>query len=331
MTAEEQLDAIVRLRVEALQQHRLYVGGTQAQTKMREHVEKALASAQRSGCSIVYAPKGKLRAHFTRWHEGSAWYGSPTDFCMVDHQLGNEDAAAWLAEMLGKQSANFSPIFDLTLDSSYPELFHRLVELGLGVDSVILVGDTRSSLSRLANSEKNAAGQDVDIRKLTWKDIDAVVELERVVNTATPQFCWFGRTESFLQQERDRLSRYFSEESLDVRNVIVNGDNEVVGYFGASVDNNPHWGRCGGMVFVLAPELQGKGLARQLYLTVLRQMLDRGVSRFKGGTSQPGIMKLSRVMGREVAAWVFRRGTPFSVSHFGDFVPPRSVQHVEES
>lgn len=321
MGHHEHLEGIVKLRLDAEARHRLYVGKPGAEKDMREHVSKALADAARSGESLVFAPNGRVRAHFTSWHENKAWYGSPADFCIVDHQLGDHEAEAWLIDRIHERAPTFTPNFDLTLDSSYRNLFAKLTSLGLGIDSVILVGDTAAACSALPDPGPRLEKLGLTVRDLEEADIDAVVELEKVVNSETPQFCWFGASEAYLEQERERLCHHREDGSIDIRNVIVDATNKIVGYFGASVEDTPNWGRCGGMVFVLTRQLQGKGLARALYSIVLQQMLERNVVRFKGGTSQPGVMKLAKLMNREPTAWVFRRSTPFPASHFEGFVP----------
>jgi len=96
---------------------------------------------------------------------------------------------------------------------------------------------------------------------------------------------------------------------------------EVVGHLGAELADHPHWGRVGGLELVVAPSLRGLGLARPLYRTALESLSARGAEIIKGGTSQPGVMALGRVMQRPWHAFNVRRAVPFGREHFLRFAP----------
>lgn len=58
--------------------------------------------------------------------------------------------------------------------------------------------------------------------------------------------------------------------------------------------------RNGGFSFFLHPSIQGLGITKTGYLLLLEYLKDKRIRKFYGGTSQPAIQGLGRVMKREV-------------------------------
>ena len=84
----------------------------------------------------------------------------------------------------------------------------------------------------------------------------------------------------------------------------------VRGVLGCDIDEHPLWGLSGGMDLVLAPTLQGRGLIKTGYRALLRALEARGVTKFHGGTSQPGVLALGLRMDRQFVGLNLRQATP---------------------
>ncbi|MCA9538278.1 MAG: GNAT family N-acetyltransferase, partial [Myxococcales bacterium] len=159
----------------------------------------------------------------------------------------------------------------------------------------------------------------LDFQPLTEAFIDPVIALKHRIFAAHPEYCWFGADPRFLAREaagmRAELAagRCFDE--------IILREGRLVGFIGLGIQHgNAFWGSTGGLDLVLDPEIQGQGVVKTAYRRVLERLVAEGVAVFKGGTSQPAVLALGRRMGRVMASVNVRHATPFSASHFGDWL-----------
>jgi GNAT superfamily N-acetyltransferase len=293
---------VASIRHARFAQHPQYCNTQAARTDMLAAAEENLRRAQ-----VFEELPGQ--AYVLSWFEPVAWHGAPAQMVWVDH-LDTPKAQAWAYDHL--LALYRSPHFECSLDAGYPALRHALLRAGVGIDSVSMLGDTRDALRRLLADRPVARTHDaVTIRALQPADIDAVVGLSRQVFTQTPEYCWFGALPLFLEERAADLAA--AREG--VHEVLCRGD-RIVGYWSADISMSNFWGRSAGMDFVLLPEVQGVGLARVGYRRLLEQLVDAGVEVFRGGTNQPPVMHLARVMGRRPWQYWMRTQVPFSADHF---------------
>ena len=72
----------------------------------------------------------------------------------------------------------------------------------------------------------------------------------------------------------------------------------------------------------LSTAAQGKGLARVLYAKIFEELIREKVEVFRGGTAQPGVMRLGKRMGRRLVGVHLQSGGTelFSRDHFRSWI-----------
>ena len=76
--------------------------------------------------------------------------------------------------------------------------------------------------------------------------------------------------------------------------------------------------RRAGFGVCFATNEQGKGFARVIYEAVLEELQARGISVYVGSTGQPGVMRLGKILDRQLRGVEVDRGItrPFRRGHF---------------
>lgn len=298
--------------------------GPAADAKMRRQLTEALCRARLDGhLAIKTGPRG-LEAILTAHRDPGSWYGA--EICAVAIGVAPDapDAPAWIVDQL-RALGDLGPI-DLNVLAAWRPVIDAILaaDLGLGVDSVVLVGDPRAALTALI------ARHDPPTELTRWgltagplrdeAEVDAAIELKRRVFTAHPRYCWFGARPRFLARERADLLHRLDDPSDDLGEALRR-DGQLVGLVGLHLDpDNAFWGRTAGVDLTLDPSLWGQGLAKTLYRRGLTRLVEHDVRVFKGGTAQPPVLALGRHMGRAPMSVYLRPGTPFDRAHFQGYV-----------
>ena len=76
-----------------------------------------------------------------------------------------------------------------------------------------------------------------------------------------------------------------------------------------------------GLEIMLHPLIKKKSVVKSVYRVMLESMIERGVDVYKGGTAQPAVMGLGKLMERPVFSWVLRKRTAFTPEHFSLYLP----------
>ena len=179
-----------------------------------------------------------------------------------------------------------------------------------GVDSLNLVGLTEPALRHLEDHDvcPDFAALGLTIAPLRACHIEAVIALRQAVFKRQPEACWFGATDAHIPGLRLALQEACQVQG-SLHKVILEGST-VRGVLGCDVEEHALWGHSGGMDLVLAPPLQGRGLIKTGYRTLLRELAARSVNRFHGSSSQPGVLALGARMGRQFTGLSIRKATP---------------------
>lgn len=253
-------------------------------------------------------------AQLFAFHDPSAWFGGPCTPVFLDRAPSDREALAFFAECLARNSALLGPESLIEVAADDLPLVALCVELGFAVDSLILVGDPKVARARLPST---ALPADLTLRPLEPHQIEAIIALHREVFTREPERCWFGAHPSHLERLAASLATDRSGQ------FALWSDERVVGHVGVEVRRNAMWGRVGGVELLLAPDFAGRGLARALYSALLDELVRTGCDTMKGGTNQPAVLHLGRLMGRPWHAFNLRREAPFTLDHFLRFAPTR--------
>lgn len=306
--------AFVDLRLRTLSRTPGFIAGSAARAKLFGFHERASALTP---IHEVHTRVGRdtASAQLFAFHDPSAWFGGPCTPCFVDRAPADADALAFLDAALDRHAQRLGPDSLLEVAADDLELVAVCLRHGFAVDSLILVGDPRAARSRLPHA---ALPADLALAPLEREHVDAVVALHREVFTRAPERCWFGAHPSHLE----RLARALTADREGQLGLWSGG--RLVGHAGVEVErDNPFWGTVGGLELLLAPALVGKRLARPLYSALLDELVRAGCDTMKGGTNQPGVLHLGRLMGRPWHAFNLRREAPFTLEHFLRFAGGR--------
>lgn len=254
------------------------------------------------------------RAQLFVFEDPDVWFGGPYTIACLDRVPGDAGALDFLADALGRHAATLGPdtLIEVAVDD--PDLVRLLITHGFAIDSVILVGDPAVAQRRLA---KTAMPDGLTLRTLVPDDVPAVLDLHRTVFGAAPERCWFGAYPSHLERLGAALAK-----GRQGQFGLFKGDT-LIGHAGADIQRkSSYWGALGGIELVLAPDFTGKGLARPLYSALLDVLVENTCETMKGGTNQPAVLHLGRVMRRPWHAFNLRRQSPYTLDHFLTFAPP---------
>ena len=297
--------AFVELRMVALSGTPGFVGSDAARERLRQMYERAgrFDRVHR----VLHTNRGAV-GQVLFFRDPDAWFGGPVVPCWID-RVDPAAPVEPLLEVLDEHPLGPAALIEIGVYDR--PLLVGLEARGFGIDSVVQVGDPEVALRSLQPSRAT-----IDVVPLAPQHVPAVVALHREVFSAEPQWCWFGAYPSHLERMAETLYRTPNGQ------FVVREAGRVVGHLGAEIDDNPYWGRVGGLELVLPPAYRGRGLARALYRVALQSLVQRAATVMKGGTSQPGVMALGREMQRPWHAFNMRPGVAFSRDHFMRFAPP---------
>lgn len=300
----------VDLRLRTLSRTPGLVAGSPSRSRLFEFHERARALTHLHEVLGGDTPRAQLFA----FHDPQAWFGGPCTPAFLDRAPSDAEALVFFDHLLSRHAAWLGPDSLLEVAADDLELVALCVRHGFGVDSLILVGDPKIARARLPFAPLPS---DLALVPLELAHLDAVIALHSEVFGREPERCWFGANPRHLERvfrtlEADRAGQL----------VLMSGE-RLVGHAGVEVKRAPMWGRVGGVELLLAPELVGKGLARPLYSALLDELVRTGCDTMKGGTNQPAVLHLGRVMGRPWHAFNLRREAPFTLEHFLRFAPVR--------
>lgn len=243
----------------------------------------------------------------------------------VDYDPRDGDAGEWAAKEVSRQAERAGADLDYMIETAHlRDVLPPLLALGLGVSARLSMGRTDDALRVLADVDpvRRARAQGLGLRSAVIADVEEMVELNRSVFAASPEHCWFGASETYNRRLRAELEGLWDGPAPP--RVFVRGD-RVVGWYSFAPAEDVQWGPSGGMGIVLGPDARGRGLLRAIYADTARRLDALGVPAFRGGTSQPAVLHLSRLLGRRTIGVHVRGAHSFGLAHFGlagDLLPP---------
>ncbi|NNE74904.1 MAG: hypothetical protein HKN26_14665 [Acidimicrobiales bacterium] len=297
----------IELRLEALGRHELFLPSDDA----AEKVAALLEPLYTDGTVEQYPARRRPDAVVAWRHQEESFFGPPVTSIAIDSRLG-VDVERWLEHTLAAAMPDFEPEWDLLLDRSYHQARRALLSVGAGIDSVIQLGEVDAARRRFRSAALPAG---FTIAPMEPDQIDAVVGIYADAFAAEPQYCWFGADPRFLESQARRFTDALA--APDHLELVVSEGARIVAHAGATIAvDHPFWGPTGGMSLCFSPSARGRGLLRGVYTSLLAGLAERGARAFRGGTSQPAVMKYSREMGRTLEAIVMRPGAFFEPDHF---------------
>ncbi|MEQ8722187.1 MAG: hypothetical protein RID81_12950 [Sandaracinaceae bacterium] len=298
------LEAHAQLRRATYRRHPGYVDSEAATESIRAY----LRPIHEEGRVAVHEEAGRVTAVLAWRHQEDAWVGEPVSQVAMDLESAPEHfRAATLDAELPRMEADL----DLMLDAHHRATLEALLARGLGVDSIQLLGEPTRARAKL---EARPLPPGITVTPLEARDVEATLALHRETFAREPVYCWFGANPGFLASFEERL------RSDREGHFVVRRDGAFAGHVSAAVKESPFWGRAAGMDLVLAPALRGRGLLRGLYASLLDSMIEAEARVFKGGTSQPPVLRLAREMDRTLFAIHLRRGATLPHAAFEGYL-----------
>jgi len=311
----------VALRLETLARTPGFVGGPRAAGQLASF----WARGERLG--LAHHHRDDLQALWFR--DPATWFGGVATLLMLDRDPRSPDA---LAHLLAIVRAHLDdPLDDTTfveVDARDLALVHGLVELGFHLDAVVQVGDPRVALGALVARYDpplalSSYAPALALEPARPGDVDGIVALHRATFSARPELCFYGASPRHLARMHDHIAVLVALGGDPVEHWVVRApDGRVAGHLELEVDrDHPFWGAYAGLGVILEPALQGRGIVKSLYRVALAAAVARGARLVKGGTAQPAVLGLGRLMGRPWHTISLRRVGVLPPEHFLRFHP----------
>ena len=179
----------------------------------RAFIERGYLSIQRGGDGVLYTHyEGEvLKGYVMVWRQPTSWYGAPVQYCAIDFDWTQPSSVMWATQKLLEVRPLLGDDCELMLSARYASILGVALSTGLGIDSVILLGDPKRSLELLNEKyepQKQLSLLNLDVRPVrSRREVDHIIRLKRDYFTAHPEYCWFGAHEEHLKQHRSELER----------------------------------------------------------------------------------------------------------------------------
>ncbi len=228
-----------------------------------------------------------------------------------------DDLAAlrWTRAALRRQRALLRRHAFVQIDGRLTSLLPEFARSGAHVHAAILVGDPRASLRALRQKYGKRGWEAFPdlrmepIRKLAHAREGA--EIVRREFTRNPQFGAFVSHPDNVRRDYLML-RAEVRAAKPTHYVILDRDDRVRGFFGFDMRKRSFFGRkTSGVEFAFDRSIQGLGLAPIAYATMFEEMIRRGIRVYLGGTAQPPVLKLARLMKRELFGYAIEGEAPY--------------------
>jgi len=283
---------------------------------MRTWVVNGVAQAWSNGDLQGWSSGGQHIAHVFWWHQNPGFHGAPTQHVVVDWQPGNHEAEAVAIEGLYNALPSLGADAEVQLLPFQNQAVTLLMSSGYTVLGHVLMGRTGSASERLVSAlqpPEDLSHLGLRLAMARPGDTNAILTLQKDVFAQDPWACWFGANPHYL----DTVVKPMLEGTREAVNYCIWRGSELVGSFGADIEReHPFWGDVAGVDFVLHRSIQQRGVVKTAYRCILGELLRRNVKYFRGGTLQPAVFRLAKVMGRySVGLHLHRREVPQPPEH----------------
>ena len=159
-------------------------------------------------------------------------------------------------------------------------------------------------LVRHKNPKSDLTHIHLQIRPLKESEVNAAIRLQKKVFQKNPEHGNHSHTSKQLAADRKEY-----RSTIRKKNGLLLGvfrGKKLLGFMATFIHELSGAGnRSAGITMCLDPTIQGMGVSKTGYLLLLRHLKSEKVKKFYGGTSQPAIKSLGKIMKREVADILF--------------------------
>lgn len=243
-------------------------------------------------------------------------------FC---HEPGSQRAWSWLKRALKRHQKLFDKNTVTTLLGPQRRKLRFFETINLNLNSMIQIGYPVTALKSLRGdpgrtveefmSDFKEYGLTCERLKLRG-DLLGCMMLFKSFFSKHPEYCFFATDPAYLKAYENELFKHMKSKRSTFF-VLKNKNKKVKGYFGTGIHKDDLFGKSAGVELVFSESIQNRGLASFAYRVLLAEMIHQKVNIFKGGTSQPAVLKLGRRMKRWPMAYLLKFGKPdFPREHF---------------
>lgn len=213
---------------------------------------------------------------------------------------GTKSSLDWVKEKLTEYAILFNSRSHFELPIHLKKMLPYMENLGFSIDTLKLIGrpdECQKKFSRNFGSNKKFEDYGLQLCIPTKKDLMVVKEIERKEFKRNPQYGWFVSDEAWLKNSFNERVDSLKDKKCSAY-VLKDKRNKVKGFFGVNLRKTPNFGLLGGPEFVFDKSIQGKGLSKIGYRILLDDMVKGKADFFMGNTSQIGVLKNAKSMGR---------------------------------
>jgi hypothetical protein len=298
--------------------------GKKFDAAVRKNCKIRLELAGESGGVVdsIYT-KGRLSAMLTIHIDRETLPGTVFSHLSLDCRHGKQGYRD-LKELISRNRHLFDQETVCFTLASRPQFRSLLSKIGFGMDSVILDGPVHEGLACLISKmdpPKNLKHLGLTIRKIkSAREVDGAVRILKKEFTRNPQFgLWVAKPKS-ISCIRANLKSLLASRKLD--GYIICREETIVGFFAFHrAPEGPVFPAVAGIEIALDQEIQGLGIAKTCYRIMLEKMNRSGVKVIRGGTAQPAVLALGKILKRKPFAFMMRNAPAFfDRKHFQSYL-----------
>lgn len=296
---------------------------------LRKNIKKELKQVQANGTYSTFYENGKLLGYVSL-KSGGSMTALAKDSSLKNLRLWvdpySKTAMKWAACEIQSLGRQWGDRFDCTVDYWCEPLLKEFERHGVYLSCVIIDGNVKQSLKRLERKYPSLRIQrenlDFQIRPMkSASDVEAAIKIIKKEFSRNPQFGWFVTHPSFLNEIRKEMKAGMKKKYTHDWVIVKKG--KVLGQFGYT-PTKAFDGKTKTASFGLnfSQAAQNQGLAKHAYQLMLTELAKQKYVYYCGGTAQPGVMKLAKIMGRQCYALelVAAKKRPFSRDYFKDWL-----------
>ena len=225
-------------------------------------------------------------------------------FFIYDHR-SSKKATPWLKRMISELAQKAPRNTQISLAPKDEKIVgHSLTANGFNTRYEILMGDTRTALKNLKAMKappRDLSHLGLSLRAVTKPtQLGEIMQLQKQISLKSKRHGYFSHTADQLKKDEDEYRRIITGK-MDGRMLAIYRQKKVVGLMVTGIHSEATaFERNGGFSFFFHPSIQGLGITKTGYLLLLEYLREKGIRKFYGGTSQPAIQSLGKIMKRKV-------------------------------
>jgi hypothetical protein len=211
----------------------------------------------------------------------------------------------WLKKNLREVAERSPRHTQVGMSESDDKFLKRTLEKsGFNTRYEVLVGETKIALANLKRKKsprRDLAHLGLELRGINSpSQIRDAMVLQKRVSLESKRHGYFSHTPSQLKKDREEYNRIVTGK-MDGKILGVYRGKKILGLMVAGVHAEASASeRNGGFSFFLDPSIQRQGITKTGYLLLLEYLVQKKIHKFYGGTSQPAIQSLGKIMKRQV-------------------------------